>query len=217
MEQQQFIITKYFDLTDFPFKDIFEGIIYPWEALTKIEDYIRSFIEKNGPLKEMEGKTGVFIGDGTEIHPSVEIEGPALIGKNCTIGHASLLRGGVIFGDDVHIGHAVEIKHSILLNNAIAAHLNYLGDSIIGHNANIAGGAILANYRLDKKPVSMRTADGKFDTGLEKFGALIGDGSSIGVNAVLNPGTALGKDCRVYPLVSVRGAYEEGSIIKQTS
>ncbi len=156
----------------------------------------------------------IFVGEGTTIQEGAVIIGPAIIGKNCVIGHCSLIRENCILGDNVHIGHAVEIKNSVFLNSAIAAHLNYIGDSLIGKNANISGGAILANFRLDKKTIAIRNGIEKIDTGLQKFGSIVGDGSSIGVNTVLNPGTILGKKTVVYPLTSVTGVHQDGEVIK---
>lgn len=140
--------------------------------------------------------------------------GKLIQGKNCKIAKSALLREGVILGDNVIVGHCVELKNCIVLNNSTIAHLNYVGDSIIGSNVNIGGGAILANFRLDEKPVHVRLTDKKIPTNLPKFGAVIGDGTRIGVNAVLNPGTILGKNCKVYPLTSVVGYHNTNSTIK---
>lgn len=204
-----------FDISSFPFKDLFAHSTYPWEALPKIEQYITSLFKEKKLVGNYQEREDVFIGEGTVIQPGVEIVGPAIIGSNCLIGHASLLRNGCIIGDNVHIGHAVEIKHSVLLNGSAAAHLNYIGDSVIGNNVNLSGGSILANFRLDKQPVMIKTGDERIETGLQKCGAMIGDGANIGVNAVLNPGTVLGKDCIVYPLQLVTGVYEKTTIIKK--
>ncbi len=205
---------SFFDITNFAFKDIFEGVTYPWEVLPKILPFIEQKL-KSGELKtNYQGRKDVYIGEGTIIQPNVEIVGPALIGKNSFIGHASLLRDGVIIGNNVHIGHAIEAKHSVFLNGATAAHLNYIGDSVVGNNANISGGAILANLRLDKKPVVIKQKDMKIETHLAKFSSIIGDNSTIGVNAVLNPGTVLGKNTKVYPLVSVVGVHKDEESIR---
>lgn len=213
MTNHQQAIDKFFDISSFPWKDIFVSVNYPWEVLPEIETYIEN-IFKSGMIKgNYHGRSDVYIGEGTTVQPGVEIVGPAIIGKNCFLGHASLFRNGCIIGDNVTIGHAVEVKHSLFLNGSAAAHLNYVGDSIIGTNANISGGAMLANFRLDKKSVSVKIGTSHIDTGLTKFGAIVGDGSTIGVNAVLNPGTILGKNCIVYPLTSVKGVYEESSTI----
>lgn len=187
----------------------------PWESISQIIPFIQEAFAGSRFTGNYKDRSDVFIGEGTKIHPSVDIVGPVIIGKNCIIDHVALLRNGCIIGDDVHIGHAVEIKHSIILNNTIIAHLNYVGDSIIGNNVNISGGAILANFRLDKQNISIKTQDGnKIDTLLQKFGAVVGDNTIIGVNSVINPGTLLGKNTVVFPLKSVSGIHENNAVIK---
>lgn len=205
---------KFFDLSRFEFRDIFDNVNLVWEVIPKIGKYINSLFQKRILVGNYKDKKNVFIGEGSMVHENAEIIGPAVIGKNCVIGHASLLRENCLFGDNVHIGHGSEIKNSIFLNGSKVAHLNYTGDSLIGNKVNISGGAMVANYRLDKRSVGVHMGDQWVETGLEKFGAVIGDGSIIGVNAVLNPGTMLGKKTIVYPLVSVTGVHKDGEIIK---
>lgn len=213
--EDSFTPTEFFDFSKFPYREIFTDVSESWNVLPQIVPFIEAAFQTGKLTANYQDRNDVFIGEGAVIHPSVEIIGPAIIGKNCVLGHASLIRGGVILGDNVTIGHAVEVKHTLFLNDATAAHLNYVGDSIIGNGVNISGGAIVANYRLDKKPVSFWHKEKKIETGLEKFGAIIGDQSVIGVNAVLNPGTILGKSCLVHPLVTVKGVYAEKEIIKR--
>lgn len=212
MDINQFKPEAYFDLSSFSYKEIFSNVEQVWDVLPRLRGFIESLFEKG----KVQGnyKENIYIGEGTVIEEGALLVGPAIIGKNSFIGHASYVREYCLFGDGVHIGHGVEVKHSILLNNATSAHLNYLGDSIIGNRVNVSGGAMMANFRLDKKPVSIRTPNGKMETSLLKLGAIIGDDSTIGVNAVLNPGTLLGRGSHVYPLTSVIGSYPDHSIIK---
>ncbi|MCL5010530.1 MAG: hypothetical protein M1289_02915 [Patescibacteria group bacterium] len=207
-------LESFFNIDSFRFKEIFDHTAFPWEALSKINSYIKRITAFK--LRPNHKKfPDVFVGEGTRLEEGVLISGPALIGKNCVIGHGALIRGGCILGDNVHIGHACEIKHSIFLDNAVSAHLNYVGDSVIGSFVNIAAGAVLANLRLDKKNIAVYPGkDKRIDTNLKKFGAIIGDGSNIGVNAVLNPGTILGKNTIVYPLSFVKGIHKDSEIIK---
>lgn len=205
---------KFFDLSSFEFRDIFEGVEFVWEALPKIGSYLESLFSKGIIVGNYKNKKNVFIGEGSVVRDNVEILGPVIIGKNCIISHASYLRENCLLGNNVHIGHAVEVKNSIFLNGGVAAHLNYIGDSVIGNNVNISGGAMLANFRLDKKPVTVRNGKAFIETRLQKFSSIIGDDSNIGVNAVLNPGTILGKKTIVYPLISVKGAHQDNEIIK---
>ena len=205
---------KFFDLSTFEYKDIFNEINFVWEVLPKIKDYIEMQF-KSGSLKpNYKEANDVYVGEGTVIGEGATIEGPAIIGKYTLIGHGSFVRSNCIIGKNVQLGHAVETKGSIFLNDSKAAHLNYVGDSIIGNKVNISGGTILANYRLDRKAVMVSDGENKIETGLEKFSSIIGDGSNIGVSVVLNPGTILGKNTIVYPLISVKGVHKDNEIIK---
>ncbi len=203
----------FFDTDKFAYKEIFAGT--PWETIANILPFIEKAFASQKLSPNYKNRPDVYIGEGTTIHPSVDIQGPAIIGANCKISHAAFLREGCVIGDNVHIGHAVEIKHSLILNNSMIAHLNYIGDSLIGNNVNISGGAILANFRLDKQNISIKTGGNfKIDTGLNKFSAAIGDNSVVGVNSVINPGTLLGKNVIVFPLKSVSGVHKNNAIIK---
>lgn len=199
------LLSDLFGYEDFSHANLFSESQNLWDPIKNLDLYIENFL---GPTRE------IFIGKDVEIDPSVKIKDKLIIGNNSTIADSVLIRGNCIIGDNVHIGHGVEIKHSIILNNSAVAHLNYVGDAIIGRDVNIGGGVIVANWRFDKKNITLKINDEKLDTGMEKFGALIGDGSRIGVNSAINPGTILGKNSVVYPLVSVYGSHIEGSIIK---
>lgn len=215
MRKLNFQPNNFFNLLLFPFSDIFENVDLTWEVLPRISGYIKLQFKNKKVKQNYEKSKNIYIGKGTTIAKDVLIKGPAIIGDNCFIEQGSLIRENVILGDNVHIGHGAEVKNSVILNNTAIAHLNYVGDSIIGSNVNISGGAMIANYRLDKHSVLVRFGDKKIDTKLEKFGAIIGDGSAIGVNSVLNPGTILGKNTIVYPLVSVMGVHKNEEIIKK--
>lgn len=214
MDKNIFLKESFFDLKNCFFSDVFDGIESVWEVLPKISEYINSQFKEKVYTCNYKNEKDIFIGEGTIIEEGVLIKGPAIIGKNCYLGHACLVRENCLIGDNVHLGHAIEIKNSIFLNGAVAAHLNYIGDSVVGQRVNLAAGVILANFRLDKKNVFVRLNERKIDTGLKKFGAIIGDDSNIGVNSVLNPGTILGKKTIVYPLTSVRGVHQNEEIIK---
>lgn len=198
------LLEKLFNYDGFFQKEIFLKYKNPWEIIANLNKYV----------EEILGGEKILIGEGSSIDSSAKIEGKVIIGKNSTISDTVLIREGVIIGDNVRIGHAVELKHSIIMDNSSIAHLNYIGDSIIGNNVNVGGGAIVANWRLDKKNIKIKFDDEEIDTNLEKFGACIGDNSSLGANSVLNPGTILGKKNLVFPLISVIGVYNENSVIK---
>ncbi len=216
---KSFAPSEYFNLSEVSFADLFEGLEYTWDALRNLEDYIHSQFESGAVKANYLDSKDVFIGEGTVVKPGALIEGPAIIGKHCTIGHTAYIRGGCLLGDMVNVGHASEIKHSILLGGAAAAHFNYVGDSIIGNTVNLAGGVMCANFRLDKKQINVRHFDPtrekeRIPTGHAKFGAIVGDGSNVGVHAVLNPGTILGKYVIVYPQLTVSGTYHTGSTLR---
>lgn len=198
----KFSPNRFFDLKDFQYPQIFDGIEEIWEAIPRIEKFIKKRTNK------------ILVGKGTKIDKTAVILGPAIIGKNCYIGPHAFLRENCIISDNCHIGHGVEIKNSLLLPGARPAHLNYIGDSMLGKDVIFAGGSITANFRLDKKSVTIKDHKTKINTGLPKFGAVVGDGSFIGVNSVLNPGTILGKNTIVYPLTSVVGVHKNNEVIK---
>ena len=191
----------FFDLSSFSHKQIFD-VENVWEVISKISEFIKNNSET------------VSIGEGTVIEEGAFIKGPAILGKNCFIAHGAYIRENVILGENVRIGHSVELKNVIILNNSNVAHFNYVGDSIIGNNVNLAGGAITANFRLDGESIKVKHNGEEIQTGLVKFGAIIGDSSKIGVNSVLNPGTILSKNSKVYPLTNVFGVHLNEETIK---
>lgn len=204
MNKADFKPDVFFDLKSVTFASIFSGVEFVWEVLAEIEDFVAAQV----------GSKKVIIGEGTIVEEGAFIKGPALIGRNCTIAHGAYIRENVILGDNVRIGHSTEVKNSIFMNRATAAHLSYIGDSIVGNKAGFGGGSKTANVRFDGKTVRIKVGDNYVDTGLIKFGAIVGDSCQIGANAALNPGTILGKNCLVYPLTSVVGVKSEGTTIK---
>ena len=192
---------------------IFEGIKYPWEALTKIKNFIFEYA-KNLPADFERIEEFVWVGKGTTIEKSVLIKGPAIIGYNCEIRHSAYIRENVIIGNDVVVGNSTEIKNSILFNKAQVPHYNYVGDSILGYKSHLGAGVITSNLKSDGTLVKVKYGTDYIETGLRKFGAIVGDLSEVGCNSVLNPGTIIGKNSIVYPLSSVRGYIPEKSILK---
>ena len=199
----KFAPQNFFDLSKVPFSDIFENVENVWEVIPNIKAYLKS----KSTVKPITGK-------GTIIKANVVFEGPCTIGEDCIIGPNSYIREGVIIGNGVRIGHACEIKNSIILNSTHIAHLSYVGDSVVGSDVNIAAGAICANFRFDGKKIDVRYNNDRYDTGLDKFGCVIGDTSQIGVNAILNPGSILGKNIVVWPLVRVFGTHKNDEVLK---
>jgi len=196
---------------------LFENQKYVWDALTQISSYLK-FRLKPAILGELVGKPfisdGVFVGSGTIIEQGAMLKGPAWIGANCHIRSGCYIRENVIVGDGVVMGNSCEFKNCILFDEAQVPHFNYVGDSILGYRAHLGAGVILSNVKLDHREIHVVANDGSIATGLKKFGAIIGDRTEIGCNAVINPGTVLGRDCIIYPGANYRGVLPASSIVK---
>jgi NDP-sugar pyrophosphorylase family protein len=157
----------------------------------------------------------IFIGPGSVVEPGALIKGPTIIGGYCEIRQGAYLRGYCLVGDRCVVGHTTEMKHSVMLHGAKAGHFAYIGDSILGNRTNLGAGTKLANLKIVPTQVSVKVDDKIHDTGLRKFGAIIGDDTETGCNSVTNPGTLLGRRCLVYPSISVRGGYyRDRSVIR---
>lgn len=208
----KFKASNFFDLNSFDFGEIFSGTNFAWEAIPKIEGFIKSVFEKSDVKPEREDN--VFIDPEAFVDPSAKIIGPAIILKGAKIRFNAYIRENVIVGKNSIVGFGVEVKNSIIMDNSSISHFNHVADSILGNNVNLAAGVQIANLRFDKQNVTVKSGNEKIDTELEKFGAIIGDNCQIGANAVLNPGTVLGKNCVVYPLATANGTYPENSILK---
>ena len=196
---------------------LFENQTYVWDALKQIASYLK-FRLKPAILGELIGKPfisdAVFIGHGTIIEQGAFLKGPAWIGANCHIRSGCYVRENVIAGDGVVMGNSCEFKNCILFDEAQVPHFNYVGDSVLGFRAHLGAGVILSNVKLDHREIHVLANDGSIATGLKKFGAIIGDRTEIGCNAVINPGAVLGRDCIVYPGVNFRGVLPRSSIVK---
>ena len=205
-----------FDLAQTEHAAIFDGCKFAWDALKKIEGYLDKVSRQNPPKRFPGASIGerVLIGDGTVVEPGVMIKGPAIIGKNCQIRHNAYLRENVIIGDGSVVGNASELKNALLFNGAQVPHYIYVGDSILGHKAHLGAGVKISNIKLLPGNVTVEVDGVPLDTGLRKFGALLGDGAEAGCNAVLNPGSILGRGAVVYPNVFWRGILPANSIAK---
>lgn len=185
-----------------------------WDCLNLIEEYIKN--HRNELLRRgyREIRDGVYVQDNVKIEDSVSIIPPCVIGSGTVIRHGAYLRGNVIIGCDCVIGNSTEVKNSIIFSRAQLPHYNYVGDSIVGYCAHLGAGAIISNLKGDKSDITLRYKNKSFKTCRRKLGALVGDFAEIGCSCVLNPGTAVGKRARVYPLSSLRGYIPEGAIYK---
>ena len=207
-----------FDLTHTEHRSLFDGLVHPWDALKRLGAYVAENVRPviNNATVSPAAHVGpqVFIGEGTVVEPGAMILGPAIIGSNCRIRHGAYIRENVIVGDGCVVGNSVELKHCVLFNGCQVPHFNYVGDSILGHKAHLGAGAIVSNVKLDNLHVFVDVDGTPIDTGLRKFGALVGDRSEIGCNAVLNPGSIIGRGSLVYPNLSWRGILPANMIAK---
>jgi UDP-N-acetylglucosamine diphosphorylase / glucose-1-phosphate thymidylyltransferase / UDP-N-acetylgalactosamine diphosphorylase / glucosamine-1-phosphate N-acetyltransferase / galactosamine-1-phosphate N-acetyltransferase len=205
------------DLDHTDHRKLFENTLNAWEALKQISSYLQ-FRLKPAIEGRLIGKPfisgAVFIGKGTIIEHGAMIKGPAWIGEGCEIRNGCYVRENVIVGNGVIMGNSSEFKNSIIFDEAEIPHFNYVGDSIVGYKGHLAAGVILSNVRLDRAEITVTHKGGLMPTGLKKFGAVIGDRAEIGCNAVLSPGSIIGRNCLIYPGTQWRGVAPENSIIK---
>ena len=208
---------EYLSLEQTAHAKLFENQKYVWDALKQIASYLQ-FRLKPMVLGELIGKpfisNAVFVGRGTIVEQGAVLKGPAWIGENCHIRSGCYMRENVIAGDGVVMGNSCEFKNCIIFNEAQVPHFNYVGDSIVGYRAHLGAGAILSNVKLDHSEVVVSASETNIATGLTKFGAIVGDRTEIGCNAVINPGSILGRDCVIYPGANFRGVLPSASLVK---
>ena len=215
--EEKFAPAEFIALEHTTHAKLFENQRFIWDALKQIASYLQ-FRLKPAVLGQLMGKpfisNTVFIGSGTIVEQGAVIKGPALIGERCHIRSGCYVLENVIVGDGVVMGNSCEFKNCIVCDEAQVPHFNYVGDSILGFRAHLGAGVILSNVKLDHREISVAIDDGIVPTGLTKFGAIVGDRTEIGCNAVVNPGTVIGRDCIIYPSVNVRGVIPRAHIVK---
>ena len=208
-------ISTLYNLDETIAKDLFEGATYPWEVLPKISAFI---LQLGSTLSEEEyEKIGedVWIARSATVAPTAYIHGPAIIGKNAEVRHCAFIRGNAIVGEGAVVGNSTELKNVVLFNKVQVPHYNYVGDSILGYKAHMGAGSITSNVKSDKKLVVVKDGRERIETGLKKFGAMLGDEVEVGCGSVLNPGTVVGRHSSIYPLSSVREVVPADSIYKK--
>ena len=208
-------ISNLYKLDETIAKDLFEGATYPWEVLPKISAFI---LQLGSTLSEEEyEKIGedVWIARSATVAPTAYIHGPAIIGKNAEVRHCAFIRGNAIVGEGAVVGNSTELKNVVLFNKVQVPHYNYVGDSILGYKAHMGAGSITSNVKSDKKLVVVKDGRERIETGLKKFGAMLGDEVEVGCGSVLNPGTVVGRHSSIYPLSSVREVVPADSIYKK--
>ncbi len=202
-----------FDLEHTMAKDYLKQYEYPWEALKGIKEMIVALGEKLDPNEYTEVSEHVWIHKDATVFPSAYIAPPCIIGAGTEVRHCAFIRGSALVGENCVVGNSCELKNVILFDHVQTPHYNYVGDSILGHYAHMGAGSITSNVKSDKKPVVVHGEE-DMETGLKKFGAMIGDHVEVGCNSVLNPGTVIGRNSNVYPLSRVRGIIPADSIYK---
>ncbi len=187
---------------------------YPWQALAHIKEYILEIGQSLDARAYHSPAPGVWIANTAKIFPSAYIGGPCIIGPEAEVRHCAFIRGSAIVGAGAVVGNSTELKNVILFDKVQVPHFNYVGDSILGYRAHMGAGAVTSNVKSDKTLVSVKGGFGAIETGLKKFGAILGDEVEVGCNSVLNPGTVIGRRSNIYPTSCVRGYVPEGCIFK---
>mgnify|MGYP000722671672 CR=1 FL=1 len=210
----QITVENLYDLKETIAGDIFEGVVYPWEVLPKIHDFIIELGKRlPGELYEEKGEN-IWIAKSATVAPTACLNGPLIVDEDAEIRHCAFIRGNAIVGKGAVVGNSTELKNVILFNKVQVPHYNYVGDSILGFKSHMGAGSITSNVKSDKTPVVIHNGDTTVETGLKKMGAMLGDCVEVGCNSVLNPGTVIGKNSNVYPTSMVRGVVPAGHIYK---
>lgn len=207
-------ITNLYDLSHTMAAEYLRQFTYPWEALKGIKDMILSIGQKLDPEEFTEPSPGVWVHKTAKVMPSAYLGAPCIIGAGTEVRHCAFIRGSALVGENCVVGNSVELKNVILFDDVQTPHYNYVGDSILGYKSHMGAGSITSNVKSDKSLVTVRTENEKIQTGLKKFGAMLGDYVEVGCNSVLNPGTVIGRNTNIYPLSSVRGTVPAESIFK---
>ncbi len=212
---EEFRIGNLYTLDETIAAELFEGAVYPWELLSKISSFIVELGKKLPKEIFTQEKENVWIARSAKVAPTASINGPAIIDEEAEIRHCAFIRGNAIVGKGAVVGNSTELKNVILFNKVQVPHYNYVGDSILGFKAHMGAGSITSNVKSDKTLVVVKNKEEQIETGLKKFGAMLGDHVEVGCNSVLNPGTVIGRNSNVYPTSMVRGCIPAGSIYKK--
>lgn len=215
MNKNEMKISELFTLEHTLAQPLMEQYEYPWEVLPHIGEFIQNLGATLPPSEYASPMKGLWIHKSAKVAPTAGIIAPAIIGEKAEIRHGAFIRGNVIIGAGAVVGNSTELKNVILFDQVQVPHYNYVGDSILGYQAHMGAGSITSNVKSDKSLVNVHAEDGDVETGLKKFGAMLGDQVEVGCNSVLNPGTVIGKGSNVYPLSNVRGCVASGTIYKK--
>lgn len=211
---EQCKVKNMYDLNETIAVKLLENVEYPWEALKGISD----FIKQTGPtlnpdIYEKKGEN-IWVAKSAKVAPTAFLNGPLIIDEEAEVRHCAFIRGSAIVGKGCVVGNSTELKNVILFNSVQVPHYNYVGDSILGYKSHMGAGSITSNVKADKTLVVVKDKEEQIETGLKKFGAMLGDYVEVGCNSVLNPGSVIGRHTNIYPLSMVRGVIGENSIYK---
>ena len=201
----QITIKDLYNLEETIAGELFAGKTYPWEVLPEIGAFIVKLGNTLDPQEYEKAGENIWIARSAKVAPTASITGPAIIGKEAEIRQGAFIRGNAIVGEGAVVGNSTELKNVVLFNKVQVPHYNYVGDSILGYRAHMGAGSITSNVKSDKTLVVVKGKETKIETGLKKFGAMLGDQVEVGCNSVLNPGTVIGPRSNIYPLSLVRG------------
>ena len=207
-------IVNLFNLNETIAKELLEKYEYPWEVLKHIEQYILKLGETLNKEEYIKKDNNIWIHKTAKVYDSAYIGENCIICKDAEVRHCAFIRKNAIIGEGAVVGNSTELKNVILFNKVQVPHYNYVGDSILGYKSHMGAGSITSNVKSDKKLVVVKNKEEQIETGLKKFGAMLGDEVEVGCGSVLNPGTVIGKHTNIYPLSSVRGVVPEKSIYK---
>ena len=211
-----YTISDLYDLEHTLASDYLKQFTYPWEALKGIKDLIIELGKSLDKEEYDEVSENVWVHKTAKVFPTAYLGAPCIIGPKTEVRHCAFIRGSALVGADCVVGNSVELKNVILFDHVQTPHYNYVGDSILGYYSHMGAGSITSNVKSDKKLVIVHNGTENIETGLKKFGAMIGDHVEVGCNSVLNPGTVIGRHSNVYPTSCVRGVVPENSIWKNS-
>ena len=207
-------ISNMYDLSKTIAADLFKGATYPWEVLPRIGAFIIALGETLDEEKFVRRGENIWVAKSAKIATTASLNGPLIVDEDAEIRHCAFIRGNAIVGKGSVVGNSTELKNVVIFDGVQVPHYNYVGDSILGHKSHMGAGSITSNVKSDKTLVVVKNGQEHIETGLKKFGAMLGDFVEVGCNSVLNPGTVIGPHTNVYPLSSVRGVVNANSIYK---
>lgn len=215
MGNEKLMAKNLFDYSKTIAEPLFKSVEFPWEVLPKIKDFIIKLGKTLDPeIYELRGEN-IWVAKSANIFPSAYLGGPLIICEDAEVRHGAFIRGSAIVGRGAVVGNSTELKNSILFDCVQTPHYNYIGDSILGYKSHTGAGVITSNLKSDKSLVTVLCDGQKVETGVKKFGAMLGDNVEVGCNSVLNPGSVVGRNTNIYPLSFVRGYVPENSIYKR--